>query len=111
MSAGHNSNGSSDLVQIAGAKGLDWAAIRQKLASAKGPRYWQTLEDLAKTDEFRNAVEQEFPGSAAEFVDPVSRRDFLKLASVTMALAGLTACTKQPLEPIIPYVRQPEEMV
>jgi MoCo/4Fe-4S cofactor protein with predicted Tat translocation signal len=111
MSADHNSNGVPELIQIAGAKRLDWSAIRQKLASAKGPRYWQSLEELAQTDEFRAAVEQEFPGRSSEFVDPVSRRDFLKLASVTMALAGLTACTKQPLEPIIPYVRQPEEMV
>ncbi len=28
-----------------------------------------------------------------------------------MGLAGLTACTKQPAEKIIPYVRQPEEIV
>ena len=26
-------------------------------------------------------------------------------------LAGMTACTKQPLEPIVPYVRQPEEVI
>jgi molybdopterin-containing oxidoreductase family iron-sulfur binding subunit len=26
-------------------------------------------------------------------------------------MAGMTACTKQPLEPIVPYVRQPEEVV
>ena len=30
--------------------------------------------------------------------------------SASLALAGLTACTKQPLEPIVPYVRQPEEI-
>ncbi|HYL96448.1 MAG TPA: 4Fe-4S dicluster domain-containing protein, partial [Terriglobales bacterium] len=29
----------------------------------------------------------------------------------SLALAGLTSCTKQPLEPIVPYVRQPEEIV
>jgi len=106
-----NSNSSVELVQIAGTKRTDWSAIRSRLASAKGPRYWQTLDELAQTDEFRAAIEQEFPGRASEFVDPVSRRDFLKLASVTMAIAGMTACTKQPLEPIIPYVRQPEEIV
>jgi molybdopterin-containing oxidoreductase family iron-sulfur binding subunit len=28
-----------------------------------------------------------------------------------LALAGLTACTKQPLEKIVPYVKQPEEIL
>jgi molybdopterin-containing oxidoreductase family iron-sulfur binding subunit len=26
-------------------------------------------------------------------------------------MAGMTACTKQPMEPIVPYVRQPEEVI
>src|SRR5438105_1384881 len=89
---------------------VDWAVIRARLAESKGPRYWRTLEELAQTEEFRRAVEQEFPAHASEWLDPVSRRGFLKLASVTMALAGITACTKQPLEPIVPYVKQPEEL-
>src|SRR5205823_9640031 len=89
---------------------IDYAAIRSKLANAAGSRYWQTLEQLADDPEFRSAVASEFP-AYAEVLDPVSRRDFLKLASVTLALAGITACTKQPLEPIVPYVRQPEGMV
>src|ERR1700686_2977048 len=29
----------------------------------------------------------------------------------SLAMAGMTACTKQPMEPIVPYVRQPEEVV
>ena len=29
----------------------------------------------------------------------------------SLALAGLTACTRQPTEHIVPYVRQPEELV
>ncbi len=29
----------------------------------------------------------------------------------SLALAGLTACTKQPAEKILPYVRQPEQLV
>jgi molybdopterin-containing oxidoreductase family iron-sulfur binding subunit len=92
-------------------KKLDYEAIRQKLAGAKGPVYWRTLEELADTPEFREAVAQEFPERADEWLNPVSRRDFLKLASVTLTLAGITGCVKQPLEPIIPYVRQPEEIV
>ena len=29
----------------------------------------------------------------------------------SLALAGVTACTQQPAEKIVPYVRQPEEMI
>jgi molybdopterin-containing oxidoreductase family iron-sulfur binding subunit len=41
----------------------------------------------------------------------MSRRGFLQLTSASLALAGLTGCTKQPLEKIIPYVRQPEQLI
>src|SRR6266542_2387392 len=41
----------------------------------------------------------------------LDRRDLLKLGGVSLALAGLTACTRQPAEKIVPYVRQPEEIV
>ena len=29
----------------------------------------------------------------------------------SLALAGVTACTRQPAEKIVPYVRQPEELI
>src|SRR5581483_1877771 len=48
---------------------------------------------------------------ASEWVDAVSRRGFLRLMGSSLALAGMTACTKQPFEPIVPYVKQPEELV
>ena len=39
------------------------------------------------------------------------RRNFLKLMGASLALAGLTGCTRQPTEHIVPYVRQPEELI
>src|SRR5207248_2843893 len=39
------------------------------------------------------------------------RRKFLKLMGASLALAGLTACTRQPMETIMPYVRAPEEVI
>jgi molybdopterin-containing oxidoreductase family iron-sulfur binding subunit len=41
----------------------------------------------------------------------LNRRELLRLGGVSLALAGLTACTRQPAEKIVPYVRQPEEIV
>ena len=86
-------------------------AVRRELKGVKGKRYWQSIDELANTADFQTAVEREFPGSTQEWVDPVSRRGFLKLMSASMALAGLAGCTKQPEETIYPYVKAPEDLV
>ncbi|MDX2154572.1 MAG: TAT-variant-translocated molybdopterin oxidoreductase [Bryobacteraceae bacterium] len=75
-------------------------------------RYWRSLEDLAQTEEFRRAVEDEFPGRSPDWLEPVKRRDLLRLMGASMGLAGLTGCVSiQPQEKIVPYVRQPEDLV
>jgi MoCo/4Fe-4S cofactor protein with predicted Tat translocation signal len=86
-------------------------AVRRELKGVKGKKYWRSLDELANTEEFQAAVEREFPSAAQEWVDPVSRRGFLKLMGASMALAGLAGCTKQPDEPIYPYVKSPEDLV
>jgi len=93
------------------AKNLDFAEAREKLASSNGLEYWRSLEELAGSPEFQEQLHSEFPKGASEWLDPVSRRGFLKLMGASLALAGLTGCVKQPLEPIVPYVRQPEEII
>ncbi len=90
---------------------LELEAVRKQLAQASGPKYWRTLEELADQKAFGELLEREFPRQASEWVDPVSRRGFLKLAGASMALAGLAGCTRQPLEEILPYVRQPEQLI
>ncbi|MEO8130286.1 MAG: TAT-variant-translocated molybdopterin oxidoreductase, partial [Bryobacteraceae bacterium] len=73
--------------------------------------YWRSLEELASTEEFRAYVEDEFPNRTPDWNNPGSRRKFLRLMGASIALAGVTGCTKQPKEVIVPYVRSPEEMV
>ena len=90
---------------------MDFSAIRSRLATAEGRLYWRSLGELADTREFREYLHREFPEQASEWNDPKGRREFLKLMSASLALAGVGACTKQPPESIIPYVRQPEEIV
>ncbi len=95
-----------------GQKGkLDLVTVRRQLEQTKGPEYWRSLEELAGSPEFREMMHREFPKGASEWLDGVSRRGFLKWMGASLALAGMTACTKQPLEPIVPYVKQPEELV
>src|SRR5579872_2009385 len=93
---------------------LDLAAIRQRMRNAQGPEYWRSLEHLAGTPEFYEWLEREFPSQATAWADIESgenRRHFLKLMGASLALAGLTGCTRQPTEHIVPYVRQPEELI
>ena len=85
--------------------------VREKLAGSQGPEYWRSLEELAGSEAFRRAVQREFPQGASEWLDPVSRRGFMKLMGASLALAGMTSCVRLPQEPIVPYVRQPEELV
>jgi molybdopterin-containing oxidoreductase family iron-sulfur binding subunit len=85
--------------------------LRRELAQAQGPRYWRTLEEYSNSKAFGELLEREFPRQASEWVDSVSRRNFLKLSGASLALAGLAGCTRQPLEEILPYVRQPEQLI
>jgi molybdopterin-containing oxidoreductase family iron-sulfur binding subunit len=76
-----------------------------------GPEYWRSLEELAGSEDFQNALHREFPKGASEWIDSVSRRGFLKVMGASLGLAGMTGCVKLPFEPIVPYVRQPEEVI
>jgi MoCo/4Fe-4S cofactor protein with predicted Tat translocation signal len=104
---------------------LDLETVRRELRDKRGPEFWRSLDELAGTPEFQELLHREFPRQASEWVEPVgeggvvsamgaagtSRRAFLQLSSASLALAGLTACTRQPIEKIVPYVEQPEQVV
>src|SRR5215467_2591751 len=92
-------------------KKLDLATVQRQLDQTNGPEYWRSLEELAGSAEFREMMHREFPKGASEWVDAVSRRGFLQLMGASLAMAGMTGCTKLPLEPMVPYVRQPEEVI
>jgi MoCo/4Fe-4S cofactor protein with predicted Tat translocation signal len=87
--------------------------VRAKLDGKTGRRFWKNLDELAETESFQELMREEFPrqAGAGEWVDAVSRRGFLKVMGASFALAGLAGCTKQPDEPIFPYVKQPEDLV
>jgi MoCo/4Fe-4S cofactor protein with predicted Tat translocation signal len=89
----------------------DLQALREKLAAGRGPAFWRTLDEVAETDELREYVEQEFPGLSGQIPQGVDRRSLLKVMAASLAMAGAAACTKQPKELIVPYVRQPENVI
>jgi len=85
--------------------------LRRRAGGTVAPRYWKSLEELKETPAFLELLRREFPEQASVFEDPRGRREFLTLMGASLALGGLTACTKQPEERIVPYVRQPEQLV
>jgi molybdopterin-containing oxidoreductase family iron-sulfur binding subunit len=89
----------------------DIEALRARLEGTRGREYWRSLDSLSETPEFKEFLHREFPQNASEWLDPVGRRGFLKLMGASLALAGVSACTRQPTEELVPYVRQPEELV
>ena len=99
-------NHANELVQIKASPRrpkLTLQEVRERLSAARGKTYWRSLEELVDEPGFEELLENEFPEAAAEYEnDGVSRRNFLKLMGASMALAGVTACTRQPDEPIVP---------
>jgi molybdopterin-containing oxidoreductase family iron-sulfur binding subunit len=71
-------------------------------------RFWKSLDELAGKESFDEFLRREYPSQVHKFMDPPQRREFLKLMSASLALAGVGACTRQPTEKILPYARQPE---
>jgi molybdopterin-containing oxidoreductase family iron-sulfur binding subunit len=80
-------------------------------AELDGTAGWQGFDHAAARPGFDRRMEQEFPAHAGEWVDPVSRRGFMKLMGASLAMAGLAGCTKQPDEPIYPYIKAPEDLI
>ena len=89
------------------ADGMNLVNMRQtlkKMSTQSDKSLWSSFADRAG-----NAID----ATTASFKEEpaVERRDFLKLMGASMSLAGLTACTKQPTEMIVPYVDQPEDLI
>jgi molybdopterin-containing oxidoreductase family iron-sulfur binding subunit len=74
--------------------------------------YWRSLAHLADEPAVRDAAEKEFaaydPNEMLN-MSAVTRRRFMKLASASMALAGLTltSCRRWPEEKLAPYTSRP----
>ena len=96
-----------------GAQGTGTRAAALSAQPSALPRdaFWRSLEEKAGDPAFQELLYNEFPSQIEAITDPVQRRTFLKLMGASLALAGVTACTKQPVEKIVPYVKQPEELI
>lgn len=82
-----------------------------KMNEQNGPTYWRSVNELAGKTEIDELIVREFPSHVDDILDPVNRRNFLKVMGASMMLAGLSSCARQPEEQIFAYAKQPEEMI
>lgn len=80
----------------------------QALTQSKKPTLWRTPEEFE--GHALEIEQEEFSEEGIEF-SGASRRRFLSLMAGSAALAGLTGCTRQPAETIMPYVEPPENVI
>ncbi|MGE0127404.1 MAG: TAT-variant-translocated molybdopterin oxidoreductase [Blastocatellales bacterium] len=113
----HKAKKNLPVLQQRGSRSSIFDLISRRVHSSGGSgegqtsEYWRSLDELADTEEFREMLGREFPRQASEWSDPVGRRRFLQLMGASLALAGLTGCTVQPDEVIVPFVKPPEGVV
>ncbi|HWD41359.1 MAG TPA: TAT-variant-translocated molybdopterin oxidoreductase [Fimbriimonas sp.] len=90
---------------------LDLTAVKGKLAGKSGKKYWRSLEEVAETPEFQRFLDDEFPNRSS--LAQINRRDLIKFMGASVALAGLSGCRGVflPEDKVVPYVKQPEELV
>ena len=85
--------------------------MRKRLSGQLGKQWWRSLEELAGSEAFQAYVSQQFPRQHDLLSQGTSRRQFLQLMGASLALAGLSGCSEEPAEAIIPYVQTPAEIV
>ncbi len=91
---------------------------RRKPYEFEGPApdaavYWTSLDDFTLQQDqdpaARAHLAAEFPASALDFSDGVSRRGFMTLMGAAVALGTLEGC-RRPVDKIVPYSRMPEDV-
>ena len=92
-----------------GATEPDLVSIRTQSEEAHARKFWKEVARLAETEPYKRFLNNAFRRDGEAPRGGISRRDLFKLLGASVGLAGLTACTKLPIERIVPYVNPPEE--
>ncbi|HEY8279921.1 MAG TPA: TAT-variant-translocated molybdopterin oxidoreductase [Bdellovibrionota bacterium] len=79
-------------------------------------KFWMTVEQAENPDEFAKNIPGEFAVSGSPVregfeKEGLDRRDFLKVTGASALMAALAGCTRRPVQKIVPYVTNPEEII
>jgi len=81
------------------------------VAEERGSTLWRSLDQLADAPEVEDYAREHFPSQLERLGSESGRREFLQLMAASLALGGLSGCTRQPKEMILPFASSPEERV
>lgn len=77
-------------------------------------KFWMSVDQADNPAEFAKGIPGEFTSSplrdGAETTG-FDRRDFMKIMGASALMASLAGCTRRPVQKIVPYVNNPEEII
>jgi len=76
----------------------------------KDNKFWRSLGQLEDSPDYRKQLLKEHRTDNSDDPSQFSRRGFLSIMGASIALAGLAGC-RRPVEKIVPYVKQSEEVI
>lgn len=76
----------------------------------KAPRYWMSLEQREAGYDAGGEF-QSTPVREGEENSGLDRRDFMKIMGASAMMASLAGCSRRPVQKIVPYVNNPEEII
>lgn len=77
-------------------------------------KFWMSVDQKDNPVEFSKNIPGEFTSSPIRDgfeKDGLDRRDFMKVMGASALMASLAGCTRQPMQKIVPYVNNPEEII
>ena len=77
-------------------------------------KFWISLEQAENPTKFEKEIPGEFTSSPireGHEKEGVDRRDFMKIMGASAMMASLAGCTRRPIQKIVPYVNNPEEII
>lgn len=89
----------------------DFEERLERVAGERGATLWRSLDELADDPALEALARERYPSQLDRLATPAGRREFLKLMAASLALGGLSGCTRQPKEAIVPFASSPEARV
>ena len=77
-------------------------------------KFWLSLDQQENPVEYKKNIPGEFDSSPirqGNEKDGLDRRDFMKIMGASALMASLAGCSRRPIQKIVPYVNNPEEII
>lgn len=87
---------------------------KQSSETKMSEKFWMSVDQKENPVDFAKNIPGEFTSSPIRDgfeKDGLDRRDFMKIMGASALMASLAGCTRRPVQKIVPYVNNPEEII